>query len=124
MSSASGPNTLVVDDDPIVIHLLKTYFQSIGWSGLFAQTTDEALEHLRSGAVDRALVDIHLNRESGLELIRMIRTQWPGIRVVAMTGAIDAEPRTGSSAGAMTLIPKPFPSLSAVREAFERTGTA
>lgn len=119
MSAGEPPQVLVVDDDAVVVHLLQSYFRKLGWPARFAKSTQEALASLQGARIDTVLIDLHLDRENGLDLIRRIRADWPAARVVAMSGTIDGGAVMATSAGAVKFLAKPFQSLSAVRQALE-----
>ena len=76
---------LIVDDHPVVREGLRALlgaqaeFQVCGETG----TVAEALEIIRAEAPDAVIVDMLLNQESGLDLIREIKTLDPDIRILA-----------------------------------------
>lgn len=78
---------LLVDDHTIVREGLKRVLDPDGndWDVAEAVTGFEALELLREHAFDLALVDLSMPGMPGLELVRRIRTEFPGVRVLVLS---------------------------------------
>jgi DNA-binding NarL/FixJ family response regulator len=78
---------LLVDDHTIVREGLKRVLDPDGnqWQVAEAVTGFEALELLRERAFDLALVDLSMPGMPGLELVRRIRTEFPGVRVLVLS---------------------------------------
>jgi len=76
---------LLVDDHAIVREGLKRLLDPIGGTSIEAATGFEALEFLRAREVDLALVDLSLPGMPGLELIRRIKSEFPGVRVLVLS---------------------------------------
>lgn len=84
---ANGASVLVVDDEQLILGLLRALFLMEGWNCHCASDSASALGLLETTPVSVAFVDIHLGQEDGIDLIRTIRERWPNISVVAMTGS-------------------------------------
>jgi DNA-binding NtrC family response regulator len=99
---------LVVDDEPLIRWAVREGLEGAGYAVVEAGTAREALASL-SGAVAVALLDVRLPDSDDLELLRRVRREAPGCRVIIMTahGAPEllAEAMT---AGAFGTISKPF----------------
>jgi CheY-like chemotaxis protein len=82
---------LVVDDLPDWRKTLSGLLEDAGYEVQVAESSAAALDLLRSGHFDLALLDIRLdesdedNRE-GLNLAAEIRQRWPAVKVVIITG--------------------------------------
>ncbi len=78
---------LVVDDDPGIRRALQ---RTLGahYRLAMASNFSEALEHVRSGRFQAALVDVQLNDGDGYTLCRKIRSLSPETDVILMTGSI------------------------------------
>ena len=76
---------LVVDDEAAIRTELQEILTEEGYTALTAQSIAEALAKIADG-VDLALVDIKLGTENGLDLLGQIKTQFPGLPVVMITG--------------------------------------
>ena len=80
-------NILVVDDHAIVREGLKRILEnrSPDWRVTEAADGHAALERLRQQHFDVAVVDLSMPGMSGLELLRRMRPQWPGLRVLVLS---------------------------------------
>jgi DNA-binding NarL/FixJ family response regulator len=78
---------LLVDDHAIVREGLKRVLDPMGnnWGLIEAGTGFRALEVLRERVVDVALVDLSMPGMTGLELIRRIKTDFPGVRILVLS---------------------------------------
>ena len=70
---------------------------------------DAALQKMKLRNYDLVLLDLRMPKRSGMEVLKSIRTQWPDIPVIMVTGhgtietAIEA-----TKLGAFNFLPKPF----------------
>jgi two-component system, response regulator AauR len=101
-----GHSVLVVDDEPSIRLLCKVNLELEGYRVLEAATLAEARRHLRDEAVHAVLLDVHVGREDGRQLLQEIRTARPACGVALFSGSSEADVVTG--AGADAVIPKPF----------------
>ena len=85
MDFRSNMRILVADDEKDIRESLQEIFLEDGYQVALASSEKEALEQI-SGNIDMALVDIKLGDDNGIELLRKIKTQWPSIPVVMITG--------------------------------------
>lgn len=78
---------LVVDDHPVFRRGLVALIESDGRYEVVAEAGrgDQALHALESHTVDIALVDISLEDENGLDLVRTMRASYPGIPVLIVS---------------------------------------
>jgi DNA-binding NarL/FixJ family response regulator len=78
---------LLVDDHAIVREGLKHLLCPKGsnWAVVEAESGFQALELLRKSKFDLALVDLSMPGMNGLELIRRIKTEFPGVRVLVLS---------------------------------------
>jgi DNA-binding NarL/FixJ family response regulator len=78
---------LVVDDHAIVREGLKRILETTGrgWRVVEAATGLEALQCLRGGGIDLAVVDLSMPAMSGLELLRRVRPEFPALRVLILS---------------------------------------
>ena len=84
-------NVLVVDDDRVTRHLLRTVLAQGGYRITTAADGEEALEEARKGP-DLILLDVWLPGMSGLEVLERLRGEGLRPRVVVMTS--DDTPET------------------------------
>jgi len=104
-----APRVLLVDDDTAVRTFAARALENRGHAVRQAGSGDEALQLLESGqAVDIVVTDIVMPGMDGLALAREVRTRWPDLPVVLMTGYADAVQRSELEAGDMLVLTKPF----------------
>jgi DNA-binding NtrC family response regulator len=101
---------LIVDDEPDMLQLLKRSLEpDLGCDLLTAPSGEAALRILAAGRVDLVLADIKMPGMDGLELLDLIKRQYPDLTVMMMTAyghiemAVEAMKR-----GAYDFITKPF----------------
>lgn len=101
-------HVLLVDDDPLILQMLTILLEEEGYTCTAASSAAEARPLLDQG-FDLALVDVMMPNESGIELLTHIRTQYPSIAVVMVTGVDDRElVATALETGAYGYVVKPF----------------
>ncbi|MFH1488023.1 MAG: response regulator, partial [Pseudomonadota bacterium] len=65
---------LVVDDESNIRELIKRILEKAGYECLTAASGSEARTHLQTRQVDLLLCDILMSGESGIELVRFLRS--------------------------------------------------
>jgi len=76
---------LIIDDEPELRNLIKRLLELEGFSILTASTSAEALEILNKNEIDTVVSDVRLPDKSGLELLPIIKKQFPLIEVIILT---------------------------------------
>jgi len=100
---------LVVDDEPRILSALQRCLRREGYEIVTAEGAPAALRALRSRRIDALLTDHKMPGVSGLELIREVATQWPGIPRILLTGwAAEIAPEELRRLGIRALVPKPW----------------
>lgn len=102
---------LVVDDDENLRRMVSRLLESLGYEGITASDTAQALEVLSAETVDAVLLDVVLGAENGWEALRRIRDAGR-VPVVMMSGATmdeDAQ-RDAAAMEAQGVLQKPFTS--------------
>jgi len=100
---------LVVDDDRVVLMLLKEIFGSQPYEVMTCETGRKALRMLASHSFDAALVDLGLPDMDGLTLLKKIRMLHPETAVIILTGIGGVkEAVEAMQAGAVDFVQKPF----------------
>jgi len=79
---------LVVDDEPIVLDMLRAQLQAIGYLVTIARNGEEAIEHLQSHVPDLVILDVMLPGKSGYDVLTWIRNEprTSTLPVVLMSG--------------------------------------
>lgn len=102
---------LVVDDEPSVRQLASTLLERLGFVVLTAETGEEGLEIFRAHPIeiDLVLLDLSLPGMDGAEVLEILRTERPTLRVLLTSGYSEqfAERRLPAS-GAVGFVPKPY----------------
>lgn len=77
---------LVVDDEPIILEILRAVFEDEPYRLTTVMTGREALDVLAEGGVDVVLTDKNLPDLSGLEVLRAAKERDPLTEVIVITG--------------------------------------
>ena len=86
MLNDSKPQILVVDDDPSIRESLGMLLMSEGYDVAMADNGVSAVSHLDITIPDLILTDLNMPQMSGVELISHVRSRYPSISIVAMSG--------------------------------------
>jgi len=86
-------NILVVDDDPLNLQCVTRTLTRAGFATAAASDGDEAMERILTGWFDAVVSDVRISRMSGIELLQNIRTRFPWLPVILMTGLIEDDIR-------------------------------
>jgi CheY-like chemotaxis protein len=81
---------LVVDDDDAVRGVLQKTLSDAGYDVLVARDGREGMRLVATHQFDLVLTDLIMPDQEGIETIRELRRDYPSIRIVAMSGAMDA----------------------------------
>ena len=84
---AQAPHTLlIVDDERSLRFSIGEWARDAGYRPLEAEDGATALEHVREQSVDAVLLDLRLGAEDGLDVLRRLRAEEPGLPVIMLTG--------------------------------------
>lgn len=119
LSSARAPGNpahgkqrlLVVEDEEMLRELLVAVLEESGYEVLHAAGAEEALARCQQaeGKIDLVLTDVVMPGRSGRQLADEIRTLYPGISILYMSGYTDdALVRSGIAVAGANFIQKPF----------------
>jgi CheY-like chemotaxis protein len=80
-------SVLVAEDNPLNFELVRDLLDARGHSVEWARDGEEALALARTGRFELLLLDLHMPRLDGLEVIRAIRANPPPkqLKVIALT---------------------------------------
>jgi CheY-like chemotaxis protein len=101
---------LVVDDCAVDRTLAGEILKrEAGFTIEYAQSGDEALEHIGRAAPDLVLTDLQMPRIDGLQLVAAVREKYPGVPVILMTSkGSEAVAFQALQHGAASYVPKSF----------------
>ncbi len=100
---------LVVDDEEPLRNAVAAFVRKrLGCEVVTAGDGEEALARLREQGFDTLVADMAMPGLHGLELIALVRNEWPELDIIVMTGFRDAFPYVDVvQAGAADFIAKP-----------------
>lgn len=99
---------LVVDDEDVLRQLVRPYLEAEGFTVVEAGDGPEALETLRRGGIDLAILDVMLPGEDGFSVLRQLR-EFSEVPVIMLTARRDEGYRvSGLRQGADDYVVKPF----------------
>ncbi len=117
---SSEKTILLVEDDPAMHEVFRALLVSTPWRLESANGGFAALEMVRSRPYDLVITDIRMPGMDGLELLRRIRQERPGAKVIVMTADNTPQALVASLRElAYTYFSKPF-SPAAVVELIEQ----
>ena len=100
---------LIVDDDPEIASALVRGLRLHGYEAEAENRADRALRRLESEAFAGAIVDVMLGADSGVDLVRMLRSRGVTLPILMLSALSDVEDRAaGLEAGADDYVVKPF----------------
>jgi CheY-like chemotaxis protein len=117
---SSMAKILLVDDDRRLLNLLEDTLASIGYSTTSVQSGKEALDYLSVTTPDLVISDISMPEMDGLELLQRIRSSYPKLPVIFITGT--AKPDVVGRANPEGFLAKPF-RISNLEDVITRTLT-
>jgi CheY-like chemotaxis protein len=83
---------MVVDDENPILETRALFLQALGYEVSTAKHGFDALMKLKNGLLpDLIITDLNMPRMSGFELLPILRRMFPGILVIASSGAFDFE---------------------------------
>jgi two-component system KDP operon response regulator KdpE len=104
----SGPNLLICDDDPQILHLLTLVLSEAGFEVMPAATGREALERAAARPPDAAIIDVLLPDHDGTEVCRRLR-EWSRMPILMLSAVDDERKKVRAlQRGADDYVTKPF----------------
>lgn len=103
---------LIIDDDVPFRQALAKHFELAGHEVKQAADGDAGMRACASAPADVVLVDIFMPGQGGLQTIARLRLEWPGAKIIAMSGvtsagSLDVEGHA-IALGAHRFVGKPF----------------
>jgi len=101
---------LIVDDEVLMVRTLSDILRMRGWDVTGVHAGEEAIEYLRTGAdVDVVLMDVRMSGMTGVDALRVIREERPGLPVMLMTAYSTNELlEEAERQGAVRILSKPL----------------
>lgn len=104
----AGPHALVVDDEPPLVRLVRSYLEREGFSVDTAGDGEQALRLAREREPDVVVLDLMLPGMDGIEVCRRIRAVSDAYIVMLTARAEEVDKIVGLSTGADDYLTKPF----------------
>lgn len=93
---AATGKILIVDDNPNMSSLLSEMLEVFDYESLRASDGNDALDRLKEGGISMVITDLRMPNMTGLELLSRIKTDYPDIPVVLISGysasKVEAQP--------------------------------
>ena len=90
-SHDNKPHLVIVDDEPVILQILKAVFEDEPYRLTLASSGHEALEVMRRDGVDLLLTDKNLPDVNGLELLKAAKQVNADAEVIIITGYASLE---------------------------------
>ena len=103
------PKCLIVDDVTVTRFAASSFLEELGVGVVEAADGDSALTALEDNDIDVILLDWHLKKKSGIELLQVIRAKYGTTLKVIVFSGVEGEEKAGEAkaAGADGFIAKP-----------------
>ena len=100
---------LVVDDEPAICQNVQKILERNDYEVFQANSASQALEELGKRSYSLMISDIVMPETNGLELLKMVKNQWPLTKVLMMTAYASTDTAVKAiRLGAIDYLPKPF----------------
>jgi hypothetical protein len=87
LASVHPARILVADDEAGVRKFFRTTLEQAGYQVTEAENGKQAYVTALAGGVDLAILDLVMPEQEGIETIRALRKEVPGVRILAVSGA-------------------------------------
>lgn len=100
---------LLVDDEPSILNVLSTLLKGEGHESVPVRGGDKALELIRTEHFDLMISDVRMSPIDGIELLKLVRKEKPGLAVIMLTAYGSVETAVEAMReGAFDYVTKPF----------------
>ena len=100
---------LLADDDRLLGLILSKELSSYGYSISFVENGEDAITQLTKDQFDLAILDIRMPKVDGFGVLKFIRQEKPGVKVIMLTAYADLKHQIMSEqGGADQFLSKPY----------------
>lgn len=105
----NAAEVLVLDDEPVVCERLQNHLEKKGYQVEVFTESQKAIDRLADKRFDVVITDVKMAGPTGLDVLRFVRDQGLGTRVIVITayGSIETA-REAEYSGAFGFVNKPF----------------
>ncbi len=82
----SEKSIVLIDDDTVFLSVLNNAFSNRGYRTAAAKNVPALQELLRDSSFDFAVVDLKIDKESGLDCLPLLKQNNPDMRILILTG--------------------------------------
>jgi two-component system response regulator FlrC len=105
----SSKQILIVDDSHDLTHVIADFLSMYGYQVHTARDGYDALECMQSQQIQVVVSDIHMPRMDGFTLMGEIKTKYPKVPIVLITGfSVSDAQKMALERGANAFVAKPF----------------
>lgn len=105
----SPKEILIVDDSQDLTHVIADFLSMHGYQVHTAHDGYDALECMNNQSIGIVVSDIHMPRMDGFTLMGEIRTRYPQVPIVLITGfSVSEAKKMAFERGANAFVAKPF----------------
>ena len=98
---------LLVEDDEMIARMISLRLEMVGHKMQIAPNGQEGIDHVRSGAFDLVLMDMHMPVMDGHEAVRRLRDEgYTGIIIAVTASAMSSESRKAIESGSDEVRPE------------------
>jgi CheY-like chemotaxis protein len=116
-------NILIVDDSRDLTHVIADFLSMNGYQVHTAHNGRDALERMGKEHIDIVVSDIHMPGMDGFTLMTEIKTRYPDIPVILITGfSVGDAQKIAFEKGANAFVAKPF-RLKELKQVIESVST-
>ncbi len=100
---------LVIDDDPLILDVVREILELDNYAVETALSGAEGIDKHREHPADLVITDLIMPHKDGLSVISELKKEFPGVRIIAMTGTPKVEKLLAAvQADVNRVIAKPF----------------
>ena len=99
---------LVIDDETSMLETLSSFFGNRGYQLMTAASAEAALKLIGEEQPALALIDIKLPGMNGIELLKIIKRDYPGIKTFVITAYDEENKKTAEAIGVDAFFAKPI----------------
>ncbi len=102
------PTILILEDEPELVRVLKSYLENAGMKVIFSKRGDEGLSLFETSKPDLVILDLNLPGMDGLDVAESIRRQGDVPLIMVTARVSEADRLTGLEMGADDYVVKPY----------------